>query len=227
MDTHDSVLIRAQEGDCIWLHGQQSFWSQLKEFAQPGSAMFVSQQKLHAEALPGRVLFQHWRQKMSAAVNYCGLPIGWCPMCLQSSSIPLRTSDRSTKFLCNLCGLSKRDTEDHTKELLRTSDRPIGPLSFCAIYVDFQKGTRKTAQRRVKISCRHVVERANKTCAATWLWSPQKTLACVKVPLDLVFRCGVLAALRLSWHAFCLCSFSDHELNADAQLWKRFCRKPA
>ena len=157
MDTHDSVLIRAQEGDCIWLHGQQSFWSQLKEFAQPGSAMFVSQQKLHAEALPGRVLFQHWRQKMSAAVNYCGLPIGWCPMCLQSSSIPLRTSDRSTKFLRNLCGLSRRQM--------------------------FFPPPRKTLQRRVKISYRHVIEHA-KACAATWLWSLKKKLASVKVPLD-------------------------------------------
>ena len=157
MDTHDSVLIRAQEGDCIWLHGQQSFWSQLKEFAQPGSAMFVSQQKLHAEALPGRVLFQHWRQKMSAAVNYCGLPIGWCPMCLQSSSIPERTHNRTTNCLCNSCGLSKID------------------MLF--------PPPRKTTQRRVKVSCRHVVEHA-KTCAATWLWSPPKRLACVRMPLD-------------------------------------------
>ena len=108
MDTDNSVLIRAQEGDCIWLHGQQSSWSQLREFVQSGNVILVCQQQIHAEALPRRVLFQRWRQTMSAAVNHCGLPIGWRPMCLQSSSIPLRTSDRPTKFLCNLCGLSKK-----------------------------------------------------------------------------------------------------------------------
>ena len=151
--------------------------------------MFVCQQKNHAEALPGRVLFQRWRQTMSAAVNHCGLPIGWCLMCLQSSSILQCTHDRTTHCLCNLCGLSRRQM--------------------------FFPPPRKTTQRRVKISCRRVVEHA-KTCAATWLWSPQKTLAYIRIPLDLVFRCGVLADLRLSWHVFCLCSFSDHELNPDA-----------
>ena len=43
-DTDDSVLIRAQEGDCIWLYGQQSFGSQLREFVPSGNVMFACQE---------------------------------------------------------------------------------------------------------------------------------------------------------------------------------------